>query len=341
MRADGPAKSKTVAKARRVRARQVARIPHPPAPAGRERFEHEALFYAGDAEFLAGTLSFAREGLQAGEPVLVAVGAERTALLSEALGEDADGVSFIDMQILGINPARIIPAWRQFLQERAADGRPVRGIGEPIWPGRSAAELTESERHESLLNLAFDGGQGWRLLCPYDIDALDDAVIETAGRNHPLIAQGGDRRRSDRYLHFDEAPGPFDGTLPAPLARVQERAFVRDDLRGLRGWVSERASEAMLGTSRSEQLVLAVNELASNSVRYGGGGLLRTWHQEGTLYCEVHDDGRIEQPLAGRIRPGPDQYTGRGLWLANQLCDLVQIRSNVAGTVVRVHMRVG
>ena len=31
--------------------------------------------------------------------------------------------------------------------------------------------------------------------------------------------------------------------------------------------------------------------------------------------------------------------TGRGLWLANQLCNLVQIRSSPEGTTVRLHMR--
>ena len=28
---------------------------------------------------------------------------------------------------------------------------------------------------------------------------------------------------------------------------------------------------------------------------------------------------------------------GRGVWMANQLCDLVQVRSGARGTVVRLH----
>ena len=67
---------------------------------------------------------------------------------------------------LGRNPACIIPAWREFLRD--AGPGPIVGIGEPVWPGRSDAELVECSRHESLLNLAFDGGRPWRLLCPYD-----------------------------------------------------------------------------------------------------------------------------------------------------------------------------
>jgi hypothetical protein len=37
--------------------------------------------------------------------------------------------------------------------------------------------------------------------------------------------------------------------------------------------------------------------------------------------------------------PADGQPYGRGLWIANQLCDLVQIRSSAAGTVVRMQMR--
>jgi hypothetical protein len=35
----------------------------------------------------------------------------------------------------------------------------------------------------------------------------------------------------------------------------------------------------------------------------------------------------------------PEQLHGRGLWVVNQVCDLVQIRSSNAGNVVRLHMR--
>ena len=80
----------------------------------------------------------------------------------------------------GANPACIIPAWREFVDEHAAASRALRGIGEPIWPDRTSAELVECQRHESLLNLAFAGTRSFHLLCPYDTEALDAAVIEEA-----------------------------------------------------------------------------------------------------------------------------------------------------------------
>ncbi len=55
--------------------------------------------------------------------------------------------------------------------------------------------------------------------------------------------------------------------------------------------------------------------------------------------CEVSDGGRIEEPLVGRERPDVTGAGGRGLWLANQICDLVQIRTFPTGNVVRVHMQ--
>jgi anti-sigma regulatory factor (Ser/Thr protein kinase) len=304
-------------------------------------FHHETLFYAGENGFLQGTLPFIDEAVTADEPVLVAVGNAKIELLKEALGDRAKQVSFTDMRLLGSNPARIIPAWRQFLESYASDGRPVRGIGEPIWPGRSEAELTECQRHESLLNLAFDYGQAWRLLCPYDLDGLDAQIIDAARRSHPFVAQEGGSCRSETYLSPHDAPGPFDGALPAPSVQPEELTFTAEDLGRLRRFVSKQAAGVFLGADRTEDLMLAASELASNSVLYGaGGGRLRIWREADALLCEVRDAGYIQEPLAGRICPSHRQPAGRGLWLVNQLCDLVQIRSTPTGSVVRVYMRI-
>ena len=86
--------------------------------------------------------------------------------------------------------------------------------------------------------------------------------------------------------------------------------------------------------------MLCVNEIAANSLLHGGGsGVLRVWAEPSTLICEVADSGTIADPLVGRQSPSLERVGGRGLWLANQLCDLVQIRSGAAGTVVRLHVR--
>jgi anti-sigma regulatory factor (Ser/Thr protein kinase) len=89
---------------------------------------------------------------------------------------------------------------------------------------------------------------------------------------------------------------------------------------------------------RADDLALAVSEVAANSIRYGGGGgLLRIWRDGQTLVCEVRDRGYIDDPLIGRTAPEPMAEGQRGLWLVNQLCDLVQLRSLDDGVVVRLH----
>ena len=109
----------------------------------------------------------------------------------------------------------------------------------------------------------------------------------------------------------------------------------------VREFLAERAAEAGIEGQRLADLVLAVGELANNSLRYARGErTLRTWRENGALLAEVADGGHIADPLAGRDLPGPDELGGRGLYLVNQLCDLVQLRSSPDGSVVRVHMRV-
>jgi len=108
----------------------------------------------------------------------------------------------------------------------------------------------------------------------------------------------------------------------------------------LRSFVSRHATAAGLDPARAVDLVFVVNEIASNSLLHGAGsGTLRIWQDDSWLVCEVFDSGYFDQNLVARKRPAPDQDGGRGLWLANQLCDLVQVRTLPEGTAVQLHTR--
>lgn len=300
----------------------------------RDTFRHEALFYADADEFLAGAMPFLREALEAGEPATVAVAGEKADLLAGELGADAAGVRFVDMESLGRNPARIIPFWQESVDERDGAFPGFRGVGEPIWPGRGPAEIDECERHESLLNHVFAGTPAWRLLCPYDEGRLDDEVLRSVHRNHPFPCESDPNRR-----RVDGSPDPFAGSLEPRLAGALTFDFDRSTLHEVRSLVGETAERRGLTDPRCADLVTAASELAANSVLHGGGhGTLAAWENEGTLLVEVEDGGWIEQPMVGRVRPDPTQVSGRGLWLANQFCDLVQIRSGPGGTTIRLHM---
>jgi anti-sigma regulatory factor (Ser/Thr protein kinase) len=310
------------------------------APDGRgsEAFRHEALLYSGADGFIEGTLPFVRDGAHAGDATLVVVDAAKIERLRDALGADADAVEFADMSEVGSNPARIIPAWRAFVDSHPA--RRLRGIGEPIWAQRSAAELVECQRHEALLNLAFADTEDFTLLCPYDVDALSPAVVEKAHHSHPVLVSGGAGRTSASYV--ETVPAPFAEPLPEPPDTAYALAFDTDTLVAVRELVAARATAAGLSELRTGDLVLAVNEVATNSVIHGGGqGVLRIWCEPDAVICEVSDGGAIVEPMAGREPPPDGHLGGQGLWLCNQLCDLVQIRSFADGAVVRLHMRTG
>jgi anti-sigma regulatory factor (Ser/Thr protein kinase) len=303
-------------------------------------FRHAALFYAGEREFLERTNAFVRAGLEADEPVLVMALAPKVRALRADLGVDAARVLWADVAEVGANPARLIPAWRSFVKEHGAPGRWVRGVGEPIWAGRTPEELVECQRHEALLNIAFADGPYLSMLCLYDTETLSASVVTEAMRSHPMVIEEGVRRESSSYSAEEEASEPSHRHLPQPPLHAHTLSFTRETLEELRRFVGEQSAEARLRPERRSDLVLAVNELANNSICHGGGGgTLHMWEEGEMLVAEVRDHGNMQEPLAGSQEPGTDQILGRGLWLVNQLCDLIQMRTYEAGSVVRVHMR--
>jgi anti-sigma regulatory factor (Ser/Thr protein kinase) len=286
------------------------------------------------------TVSFVKEGVAANEPVLVAVPEPKVGMIRTVLGGLAERVQFADMTDLGHNPAQIIPAWRLFVSVHSGHTRPIRGIGEPIWAGRTQAELVEAQGHESLLNLALADVSGLWLLCPYDLSALGPSVIEEAQRSHPIVVRDGVRQESSTCRDSTAmAAAPFSAPLPEPDS-PRELVFEIGSLTSVRRFVSSEAHKAGCDLSRISQLVLAVNEVTTNTIRHAGGiGLLRLWRDGASLVCEIRDRGRLDHPLVGREYPTVNQEGGRGLWMVNQVCDLVQVRTLSSGTIVRLHFR--
>jgi anti-sigma regulatory factor (Ser/Thr protein kinase) len=295
---------------------------------------HLALFYRDREDYADGVMGFVEPALGAGEPVAIAVPDSRASLLRERLGDSASEVEVLDMVTLGANPARIIPAVERILATH--EGRWLHYVGEPIWPGRSPEEIHEATRHEALINLAWPGAP-IRVLCPYDAVGLSPEVLEDAERTHPRLIRDGREHESRAYRGPSVPPG-CDLPLAAPPVHSAAIAFELQDLSAVRALVSEHARRAGLRSERVHDLVVSVNELATNAVRHGPGhGTAWVWGEPAELICQVQDDGFISDPLAGSRIRSPDAAGGVGLWLVNQLCDLVEVRSCALGTTVRVH----
>jgi anti-sigma regulatory factor (Ser/Thr protein kinase) len=324
---------------------------------GRHRFGgagalvHPALLYADDETYLAGTVSYLREGLEAGEPVMMAAPPTKLDLVRAALGPVASDVVFHDMTVAGRNPGRIIAGvLRAFVDEHAGDGR-VRIIGEPIWAGRSPQEYAAAVQHEALINVAL-AERPATVLCPYDTTALDPAAVAEAARTHPVLVERGTTRSSGQYAD----PTLFAQHAGGPLAEPDEVGetlvfSAPDGPRAVRTAVAEHALRAGIDEDRVADLCLAAYEVAVNTVVHTGRpGLLTLWTRHpatasgweaaepAAVVCEVQDSGWIADPLVGRHRCGPAEGRGYGLRLAHQLCDLVQVHSDPSlGTTVRLH----
>ena len=306
-------------------------------PAG--RFRHEALFYEDAPRYVADTARYVREGLAAGESVLVAVVEEHAGTLREELGADAAAVDFLDMARVGRNPARLIPAWQEWVERNTDRGTAFRGVGEPVWAGRSELEIRECLRHERLLETAFETGPEWGLLCPYDSVHLPREVIEDVARAHPGSPDASPAPDADRAAMAGgrEALDAEPPDLGPPLFSA---SFGLEALPLLRTAIRERAGLLGLHGREVADFVLVADELACNSVRHGGGhGRMALWAQDRHAVCEVRDEGVISDPLVGRRRPALSAEGGAGLWAANQVCDLLLIHSTPAsGTTVRAYL---
>jgi anti-sigma regulatory factor (Ser/Thr protein kinase) len=191
-----------------------------------------------------------------------------------------------------------------------------------------------------LLNVAFAGVPGFWLLCPYDTSALDDSVLQEALQSHGFVSSCGQSAVPNRRYAPDQADRALwrDDLVPAP-AEAQHLEIDATCIASARKVVQARAYELGLSERLAGDFALAVHEVVANSLKHGTGrGDMSMWESNESIVCEVRDGGRFAAPLAGRQRPIETGDTGRGLWMANQLCDLVQIRAGQGGTVVRLHM---
>jgi anti-sigma regulatory factor (Ser/Thr protein kinase) len=159
-----------------------------------------------------------------------------------------------------------------------------------------------------------------------------------------LLPMARDAETAQRAREAPEAlTGPPSRRLAAdsrsPLAPGPVSYAYTTDLAAIRAVVHRYAVQAGLPESRAIDLVLAVSEVAANTVRHAKSpGSLKIWYNAEEIVCQIQDDGIISDPLAGRRRPSLEAMGGHGLWIVYQVCDEVELRSDQTGTTIRLHM---
>jgi anti-sigma regulatory factor (Ser/Thr protein kinase) len=296
--------------------------------------------YSSGEEFVSAAVPFIQAGIARSEPVFVVTNPPKLALVRDALGDAAEGVSFGDHANWYDVPARRLNEfYRLYRQWQRAGVSRIRVIGEPVWTDCSDAQVHEWKRFESLANLAY-AGLPVLALCPYDTHALPPSVVADAYRTHPEVLSGSKREPSLQFIDPAAFSRELDcRELPEPEVPQSQLSF-RGDLDGLRWFVVDQATQAGVGGTKLAELEWAANEIATNVVRHAGGeARVRTWSAPGEFVCEIADRGPgIKDPLVGRLPPDLDQELGSGLWVVHQLCDLVEVRSSTSGLRARLHV---
>ncbi len=168
------------------------------------------------------------------------------------------------------------------------------------------------------------------------------ASLATAGSPRPPVLNAGVSLLPiawDAENTEDHAPPGVPGPAGGDPLRDMSYSYTTD-LAAVRAVVYRYAKEAGLPENRALDLVLAVSEVAANTIRHAKSpGSLKIWYDSAEIVCQIQDEGVIHDPLAGQRKPAMDAMGGHGLWIVHQVCDDVEMHSGDDGTTVRLHMK--
>ena len=297
---------------------------------------HRAMLYTGDQEFRDTAVPFLRQGLEAGEAVLAVVPGAALSGLRRAVGSDA--VAFRDAAHWYSQPTRTIAAYSAFIEDHP--GVRIRVLAEPGWDCRTAAEISEWTRYESIVNQAFADTDAV-VLCLYGRDNTDPRILDAAVCTHPELVGDSGPRANDAYLDPPTVYAEVDRQPLAPVPLDAPAMAVDDiDLCALRAFVGGHAEHHGISSARLHDLLVATTEVATNAIRHGLPPVVcRTWADDDDLVVDVTDGGHWRpEGLPGFLPPNPLIRAGFGLWGVRMLCPLVQLRTGPAGTDIRLRV---
>lgn len=299
---------------------------------------HTAVCHRTTAEIVESLVPVLQEGLRAGDDVFVNLSSKRGTLLKAALGTDADRVQWTDTHDWHPHPARRLRAIQELVDGEGREGRGrVRFIGECAFPPGPHDLVAEWERFDAVLNHALLDAPV-SLICTYHVGELAPDVVERALRSHPHLGieppvENAGYLAPHEYLA--QRPGA-PATPPAGAARLSGRPTPVE----VRALVQQVLGQAGLAGQRIDDLVVAATEIVTNAWQVGAERVeVACWYVDGEAGVQVDDDGPgLRDPLAGFRRPAPSDERGRGLWIARQLADVLDICPHDHGTSVRLRV---
>jgi anti-sigma regulatory factor (Ser/Thr protein kinase) len=296
-----------------------------------DQLRHGAFVYEGDDQYVARSLGFLKEGLEAGEGCIVAHTRDGIAMMREALGPDADQVSFVDVGSVYTRPSHALAAYCGTLVKQLRDVPSVRAVADlQISPLRE--EWDEWVGYEALTNLAYSHLPAW-VVCTYDVNALPDAVLDEMGRTHPEVLGNGWRASE----HFEDPRELVRRLTPEPEPLPQLRSLAPgDDLERFRERLALELTAAKVPEATALDMLVAGTEVAANAMRHGGGiEEIRAGTAAGRFVCEVIDRGDgFDDPASGYVVPRAG--TGSGLWVARQLAWRLEAFHSPRGFTIRL-----
>jgi len=303
--------------------------------------KHRALVYDEPSRFVDGVGRFVRDGLDADEPVLVVVAEAKFALLRDELGRDADAVDVLDEHELYARHGPMLRTLMDYLQRHAASRQgAVRVVAEQRLARRTPADVRAYMRYEAASNVAYRR-HAVSVLCPYDAAELPDEIVEDAFRTHPIVLAPSGARFSELFSdprafvreHARVTPAPPDAQA-CGLDRLDDVAVARELVR-------ECAEAVGVAAGDVDDLTIAAGEVATNALLHGSPPrTVWCYVADGALVCHVHDAGAgPPDPLTGYLPPEHDTLAARGLWVAHQLCEIVEVATDATGTHVYLRTR--
>ncbi|HZG91250.1 MAG TPA: ATP-binding protein [Pseudonocardia sp.] len=302
------------------------------------RLQHVAAFFRSPADLRGQLLPMVVSALRSGSAVATAVTPATEGAIHDELGSPPGLVvlSQPDGRDAGSGQTLAGRRARELRSLTAATGRPVTMISEHA-PRLDGADGTFWTELDAAFNIAL-AELPVTLTCFFPELPLHREVLDGARRNHPLLLVGGEHRHNPHHLGpravLAEQPAPAPALLGPPEVRLSFGAW---QLHEVRNAVEEALLAAAVPHERAEDVVLAVNEVATNAVEHGDAKAeLSIWIGADGVTCEVTDAGSLRDPLPGLQAPHSSNPRGRGVWIARQLCDWLHVWTDGTGTHVRM-----